>query len=163
MTGPVYAPPESGSQPLARTKPFVLFGAVVGLFLLTGPIQGLIGTVVGMLGAFAELERTGEGDPSELASHISVALLTTLWGWLFSLLGMGIILTYHMKKLLMRSWFFWWTVVISSLALIFFPLGTISGGILLWIFVRNRRDYLGLVESKQGEQAVPPKSDRAGG
>ena len=142
MPETVYSTPKSGSPCCDRTKPVILFGAIIGLILLTGPIQGLIGTIVGMLGAFAELERAGEADPGELASHISVALLTTLWGWLFSLIGMGIVLTYHCKKTLRKSWFYWWTVVISGVVLIFFPLGTITGGIVLWVFVRNRREYL---------------------
>ena len=142
MSESVYSPPKLNLPQNDRTQPVVLFGAIVGLLLLTGPIQGFIGTVVGILNAFAVLERTGEADPGELASHISVALLTTLWGWLFSLLGMGLVLTYHFKKILRKSWFYKWTVVISGLTLLFFPLGSITGGIVLWVFVRNRREYL---------------------
>jgi len=44
------------------------------------PMMGLLGTVVGMVGAFETLG-TGKGsDPSKLAGDISVALLTTLGG-----------------------------------------------------------------------------------
>jgi biopolymer transport protein ExbB len=43
---------------------------------------GLLGTVIGMVSAFATLKTAGAADPSQLAGDISVALLTTLWGLL---------------------------------------------------------------------------------
>lgn len=44
------------------------------------PMLGLLGTVLGMVGAFATLKVSGAADPGQLAGDISVALLTTLWG-----------------------------------------------------------------------------------
>lgn len=44
------------------------------------PMLGLLGTVIGMVSAFATLQVSGGADPSQLAGDISVALLTTLWG-----------------------------------------------------------------------------------
>jgi biopolymer transport protein ExbB len=44
------------------------------------PMLGLLGTVLGMVSAFATLQVSGGADPSALAGDISVALLTTLWG-----------------------------------------------------------------------------------
>lgn len=44
------------------------------------PMLGLLGTVMGMVGAFSVLEVNGSADPSQLAGDISEALLTTLWG-----------------------------------------------------------------------------------
>ncbi len=46
----------------------------------TAPMLGLLGTVLGMVSAFATLKSSGGADPSQLAGDISVALLTTLWG-----------------------------------------------------------------------------------
>ncbi len=137
----VHSPPESVCSSNEKTKPTVLLGGIVGLLLLIGPIQGLLGTVIGMLGAFTELEKTGTADPEDLASHISVALLTTLWGWLFSLVGMGIVLTYHFKGLIRKPWFYRANIAISAATLIIFPFGTISGGVVLWFFCRNRSVY----------------------
>jgi biopolymer transport protein ExbB len=48
---------------------------------------GLIGTVVGMVGAFGELSKTGEADPEALAGDISVSLLTTAWGLVVSVIA----------------------------------------------------------------------------
>jgi biopolymer transport protein ExbB len=44
------------------------------------PMLGLLGTVLGMVSAFATLKTSGASDPGQLAGDISVALLTTLWG-----------------------------------------------------------------------------------
>jgi len=49
------------------------------------PMLGLLGTVMGMVGAFATLKTAGAADPSQLAGDISVALLTTLWGLIVAL------------------------------------------------------------------------------
>lgn len=49
---------------------------------------GVLGTVVGMVGAFGELSETGEADPEALADHISVSLFTTMWGLIFSAIAL---------------------------------------------------------------------------
>ncbi len=41
---------------------------------------GLLGTVIGMVQAFGILAESGQANPTQLASSISVALLTTMWG-----------------------------------------------------------------------------------
>jgi biopolymer transport protein ExbB len=44
------------------------------------PLMGLLGTVTGMIIAFAEISRQGTGDPSALADGIGQALVTTAAG-----------------------------------------------------------------------------------
>jgi len=44
------------------------------------PMMGLLGTVMGMVGAFRVIATSKNPDPSELANGISMALLTTLFG-----------------------------------------------------------------------------------
>lgn len=44
------------------------------------PMIGLVGTVVGMMGAFAELGTSGVGDPAALAGHIGEVLIATASG-----------------------------------------------------------------------------------
>lgn len=53
---------------------------MISLVAQSAPMLGLFGTVLGMVGAFAQLGGGGDADPSALAGDISVALLTTLWG-----------------------------------------------------------------------------------
>jgi biopolymer transport protein ExbB len=52
----------------------------ISLCAQASPMLGLLGTVLGMVGAFATLGESGSADPAKLAADISVALLTTLWG-----------------------------------------------------------------------------------
>lgn len=60
------------------------------------PSIGLFGTVYGMVGAFASLAETGQADPTQLAGNISVALLTTLWGLVISIIAL--IAFFFLKK-----------------------------------------------------------------
>ncbi|HLA84029.1 MAG TPA: MotA/TolQ/ExbB proton channel family protein [Thermoguttaceae bacterium] len=46
----------------------------------TAPMLGLLGTVMGMMGAFANLGSGQKVDPVKLATDISFALLTTIYG-----------------------------------------------------------------------------------
>ena len=52
----------------------------VNTVIKTAPMLGLLGTVVGMMGAFSKLATGDKVDPTQLADDISVALLTTFLG-----------------------------------------------------------------------------------
>lgn len=52
----------------------------ISVIAQASPMLGLLGTVIGMVGAFGTLKTAGAADPGQLAGDISVALLTTLWG-----------------------------------------------------------------------------------
>ena len=61
---------------------------VLALVGSLGPSLGLFGTIQGMVEAFAVLAETGQADPTTLAGSISVALLTTFWGLIISLIAL---------------------------------------------------------------------------
>ena len=63
----------------------------------TAPTIGLFGTIQGMVEAFAVLAETGQADPTTLAGSISVALLTTFWGLIISLIAQPVF--YFQNKL----------------------------------------------------------------
>ena len=44
------------------------------------PLLGLLGTVVGMVGAFESMSQSGGSNYEQLAANISMALVTTLMG-----------------------------------------------------------------------------------
>ncbi|MEZ6106308.1 MAG: MotA/TolQ/ExbB proton channel family protein [Pirellulaceae bacterium] len=48
--------------------------------IAAAPMMGLLGTVLGMMGAFAKLANSDAPEPSELAGTISFALITTAIG-----------------------------------------------------------------------------------
>ncbi len=67
-----------------QTMKYVDILALIGSL---APSIGLFGTVQGMVGAFAILAESGQADPTQLASSISVALLTTFWGLIVSIIA----------------------------------------------------------------------------
>ena len=83
-------------------RPKVMFAVdILALIGSLAPSIGLFGTVQGMVEAFATLSGSGQADPSELASSISVALLTTFWGLIISILAIPafFFLKKHAQKL----------------------------------------------------------------
>lgn len=52
----------------------------IGLFIALAPMVGFMGTVVGMIGAFDQIQAAGDISPTLVAGGIKVALLTTLMG-----------------------------------------------------------------------------------
>lgn len=52
----------------------------ISLFIALAPMLGFMGTVVGMIGAFDDIEAAGDISPTVVAGGIKVALLTTVGG-----------------------------------------------------------------------------------
>lgn len=82
----------------ANERPAMMkFVDMLALIGSLAPSIGLFGTVQGMVGAFAILAETGQADPSQLAGSISVALLTTFWGLIISIIAIPAF--FFLKKL----------------------------------------------------------------
>jgi len=73
---------ESGQEQTARLYRSTDALGVIGSI---SPLLGLLGTVLGMVGAFESLSRTSGGSSEELASNISLALVTTLLGLILAI------------------------------------------------------------------------------
>jgi biopolymer transport protein ExbB len=74
---------------VARTAAIELAFLDRGMALLGGlttvaPFLGFLGTVMGMITAFAAIALAGEVEPTVVASGISTALITTKWGLLIA-------------------------------------------------------------------------------
>lgn len=52
----------------------------ISLFIALAPMLGFMGTVIGMIQAFADIVREGTVAPTTVAGGIQVALLTTVFG-----------------------------------------------------------------------------------
>jgi biopolymer transport protein ExbB len=52
----------------------------ISLFIALAPMLGFMGTVIGMIKAFDNIESAGSMEPSLVAGGIKVALLTTVFG-----------------------------------------------------------------------------------
>jgi len=68
---------EAGEEQTARLYRSTDVLSVIGS---VGPLMGLLGTVLGMVGAFDTLSRGATPDHSQLAGNLSLALVTTLLG-----------------------------------------------------------------------------------
>lgn len=68
---------EAGRQVVHKLERFL---NTLGTISAVSPLLGLLGTVVGMIQAFSSIVNNGIGEPTLLASGISVALITTAAG-----------------------------------------------------------------------------------
>ncbi|MDR2533907.1 MAG: MotA/TolQ/ExbB proton channel family protein [Tannerellaceae bacterium] len=58
----------------------------IGLFIALAPSVGFLGTVVGMVTAFDDIERAGDISPTVVAGGMKVALITTVGGLIVALI-----------------------------------------------------------------------------
>ncbi len=83
--------------PEAVEKAIVSYGGVqmgllekglvwISLFIAIAPMLGFMGTVIGMIQAFDDIERVGDLSPSVVAGGIKVALLTTVFGLIVAII-----------------------------------------------------------------------------
>ena len=115
--------------------------ALWGAWLQLGPVFGLVGTVVGMVGAFNEIEKEGTGSPEALADHISIALTTTAIGIIPALIGTVLLLVTLFSSKYRAPWFFWFMVIYSVLSLLAFPIGTVIGIIVLVYIIPRKEEF----------------------
>ncbi len=83
--------------PEAVEKAIVSYGSVqmgllerglvwIALFIAIAPMLGFMGTVIGMIQAFDNIEQVGDLSPSVVAGGIKVALLTTVFGLIVAII-----------------------------------------------------------------------------
>lgn len=70
----------------------------IGLFLALAPSLGFLGTVVGMVQAFDDIERAGDISPTIVAGGMKVALLTTVFGLITAII-LQIFYNYILSKI----------------------------------------------------------------
>ena len=58
----------------------------IALFIALAPMLGFMGTVIGMIQAFDQIEAVGDISPTIVASGIKVALLTTVFGLIVAII-----------------------------------------------------------------------------
>lgn len=67
------------------------------LFIALSPSLGFLGTVIGMVQAFDDIERAGDISPTIVAGGMKVALLTTVFG-LISAMILQVFYNYLLTK-----------------------------------------------------------------
>jgi len=116
--------------------------ALWGAWLQLGPVFGLLGTVVGMIGAFEEISKEGStGSPEALSENISLALTTTAIGIIPALIGMILLLVALFSSKYRALWFFWFMAIYAGLSLLAFPIGTVLGVIILVYIIPRKAEF----------------------
>ena len=118
--------------------------ALWGAWLQLGPVFGLLGTVVGMIGAFSqisEFEQNDQGSAEALASNVSIALNTTAIGIIAGLVGLVFLLVALFSSKYRAPWFFWFMAIYSVLSLLAFPVGTVIGIIVLVHIIPRKEEF----------------------
>ncbi len=70
----------------------------IGLMIALAPMLGFLGTVVGMVQAFDDIEKAGDISPTVVAGGMKVALLTTVFGLITALI-LQIFYSYLVSKI----------------------------------------------------------------
>jgi biopolymer transport protein ExbB/TolQ len=73
-----------------RRKSKLIGWLIAGIVLLLGPVWGMVGTFVGMLLAYCKMEGT-QASAEGLAGEMSLALYSTLLGWIAFPIGLVIV------------------------------------------------------------------------
>jgi len=58
----------------------------IGLFIALAPMLGFLGTVIGMIVAFDNIQRAGDISPTLVAGGIKIALITTVFGLIVAII-----------------------------------------------------------------------------
>jgi biopolymer transport protein ExbB len=69
----------------------------ITLFIALAPMLGFLGTVVGMVQAFAAIEVAGDISPTIVAAGMKVALITTVFGLITAII-LQVIYNYLLSK-----------------------------------------------------------------
>jgi len=74
-------------------KNIVKWPLIIGVILfIGGPVIGVSGTVLGMIGAFNTLSESGTADTEKLSESVSASMITTFIGIPVGLLGLVLLL-----------------------------------------------------------------------
>lgn len=84
-----------GGVQMARLESSMVW---ISLFIAIAPSFGFLGTVVGMVQAFDDIEKAGDISPTVVAGGMKVALLTTVFG-LITALALQICYNYLLSKI----------------------------------------------------------------
>ena len=118
--------------------------ALWGAWLQLGPVFGVLGTVIGMIGAFgqmSEFDQNNQGSAEALAKNVSLALNTTAIGIIAGLIGLVLLLVALFSSKYRAPWFFWFMAIYSGLCLLAFPVGTVIGIVVLVHIIPRKEEF----------------------
>jgi biopolymer transport protein ExbB/TolQ len=115
--------------------------ALCGTILQIGIVFGFVGTVVGMMRAFAKISETEKVQPATVAAEISIVFQATSIGMALAFVGFILILIALTGTKYRGRWFYRILWTISILWLLFFPIGTIVGIMTMLYLSRHSQEF----------------------
>ena len=129
--------------------------AICGVILQFGFVIGVVGTVIGMICAFAELTQGGETNIEALAAHISLALYAKVVGLLVSLVGVILLFVALFGKKYRASWFKTAMWIIAILWMFSIPIGTILGIVVIVYLSKHKEEFTEPEDRQLSCESVP--------
>jgi len=114
--------------------------ALLGAWLQLAPLLGLIGTVGAMIATFG---RAANGEPTAegLAVDIWQSMIVTAGGIVLGFMGMIFIAVALFHCRYREPWFFAFLVVISFVWMLYFPIGTVIGVLMLYYLILRHDEF----------------------
>lgn len=141
-----YKPPKSDGDLSKKqeTSEIGKYLALIGsLFVMALPI-GLVTSIISMSLTFQEITLTGSGDAEVMSEAMASALVYTVLGIVFSLVGaitMAVSIVFFNHR---KPWVYRVSLTASIFTLLLFPVGTVVAIIILIVLIRNKTNfYLG--------------------
>lgn len=136
--------PKPDSEPVVNTGLDPNKGralALIGLVLMALPFLGLLWAIYGMANVFWPL---GKPDPEALATSVQLSITLMLWGLIIGVPGVVFVLIAVLKLNNRERWFYRYAVVLSAgWCILFFPMGIMIGGYLLFVFKSRKSEFKG--------------------
>lgn len=115
--------------------------AILGLLLFWAPLLGLADSYLIMSSSFQEITLFGTNEPKIPREQMSSAALTTVIGFLLSIVALTLLAVSVVGLNYRTKWLFWALTVYSTLLLFMVPVGTLFGSIVLVLLVLSRKKF----------------------
>jgi len=115
--------------------------AAIGLVLMALPFFGLLWAIYGMASVFWP---SGPPDSEAVGASINLSITAMLWGLIIGIPGVVFVLIAALKKNNRQRWFYRCAVALSAgWCILFFPMGILIGGYLLFVFKSRKSEFTG--------------------
>lgn len=115
--------------------------ASTGLVLMALPFLGLLWAIYGMASVFWP---SGPPDSEAVGASINLSITAMLWGLIIGIPGVVFVLIAVLKQNNREGWFYRYAVVLSAgWCILFFPMGILIGGYLLFVFKSRKSEFKG--------------------
>ncbi|MDC8831011.1 hypothetical protein [Alteromonas gilva] len=115
--------------------------AILGLLLFWAPLWGVVETYLLMASSFQEITLFGPNEPKIPQDELRAATINIIQGSLLSLVAIILFVVSVVFLKYRTGWLFWVLIFYSTILLLLFPIGTVTGIIGLVLLIVNRKKF----------------------